>query len=91
MGIRGRLSGADKLATVRDRVLRDIDAQLSSGRDEAGVVISQSDIGVRFRLDTFANWIREEIDTAGYRVIAMTDPGWSHQMTVKSFGVRFGF
>lgn len=74
--------GGKKLVAVRDRVFAEVEQQLSAGRREASVVITQSELSVIHSLPTVANVIRQELDQSGYRVTAMTDPGWSYQLTM---------
>lgn len=73
--------GGKKLVAVRNRVFAEVEQQLSVGR-EANVMITQSELGVIHSLPTVANVIRQELDRSGYRVTAMTDPGWSYQLTM---------
>jgi hypothetical protein len=80
MGLLGRVTGADKMSRVRARVLADIAAQFENGRADAGVVVAQSE--VPGRLDTFAGWLRKEIEAAGYRVVEVNDGGWTYQLTM---------
>jgi hypothetical protein len=77
----GKITGSDKMCGVRDRVLRDIAVQFENGRAEAGIVVSQSE--VPGRLDRFGDWLRKEVEAAGYLVVDLNDGGWSHRMTMK--------
>jgi hypothetical protein len=82
MGIMGKLSGVDKMSAVRDQKLSQIASQFASGRTEASVLLTQEEIGTRFRMDTFSSFLCREFEKAGYQVIGVTDPGWSYKMTI---------
>ena len=82
MGLISKLAGGDKMVAVLDRVVADLEEQHSNGVLDAVSSVTQSDVGTRFRLDTFASWLCTVLEQRGYRIVNCTEPGWNYRFTV---------
>jgi hypothetical protein len=83
MGLLGKLSGVDQAVSLRKRVLADIAQQIDSGRSEATVVVSRSDLPKVAAFSAFIAGLRVAIKSAGYRVSDVTEHRGSGAVTLR--------